>query len=122
MIAVRFRDGGIPIELGATIKGDLSVLTAVVENIGLDGDDHLPGDQKGNLGPANLALGFKPPNGVGLSHRRRRGQGRRLPVPRLRQGRVRRRARADVRRDRVAQGDRPHHHQDARTASRASRC
>jgi hypothetical protein len=67
MIAVRFRDGGIPIELGATIKGDLSVLTAVVENIGLTATITFPADQKGNLGPANLALGFKPPNGVGLS-------------------------------------------------------
>jgi hypothetical protein len=67
MIAVRFRDGGIPIDLGATIKGDLSVLTVVVENIGLTATITFPADQKGNLGPANLALGFKPPNGVGLS-------------------------------------------------------
>ena len=67
MIAVRFRDGGIPIELGATIKGDLSVLTAVVENIGLTATLSFPADQKGNLGPANLALGFRPPNGVGLA-------------------------------------------------------
>jgi hypothetical protein len=67
MIAVRFRDGGIPIELGATIKGDLSVLTAVVENIGLTATITFPADQKGNMGPANLALEFKPPNGVGLT-------------------------------------------------------
>lgn len=66
-IAVRFRDGGIPIELGATIKGDLSVLKAVVENIGLTATLTFPADQKGNLGPANIALGFKPPNGVGLT-------------------------------------------------------
>jgi hypothetical protein len=67
MMAVRFRDGGIPIELGATIKGDLSVLTAVVENIGLTATITFPPDRKGNIGPANLALGFKPPNGVGLT-------------------------------------------------------
>ena len=67
MIAVRFRDGGIPIELGATIKGDLSVLTAVVENIGMTATITFPAGQKGNLGPVNLAFGFKPPNGVGLS-------------------------------------------------------
>ncbi len=66
-MAVRFRDGGIPIELGATIKGDLAVLTAVVENIGMTATLTFPADQKGNLGPANLALGFKAPNGVGLS-------------------------------------------------------
>ena len=67
MIAVKFRDGGIPIELGATIKGDLSVLKAVVENIGITATLTFPDDQRGNLGPANLALGFKPPNGVGLA-------------------------------------------------------
>ncbi len=66
-IAVKFKDGGIPIELGATIKGDLSVLTAVVENVGITATITFPADRKGNLGPANLALGFKPPNGVGLS-------------------------------------------------------
>ena len=67
MIAVRFRDGGIRIELGATIKGDLSVLTAVVENVGLTATFTFPADQKGNLGPIDLALGFRPPNGVGLA-------------------------------------------------------
>lgn len=67
LIAVKFRDGGIPIELGATIKGDLAVMKAVVENIGLTATITFPADQRGNLGPANLALGFKPPNGVGLS-------------------------------------------------------
>jgi hypothetical protein len=66
-IAVKFRDGGIPIDLGATVKGDLSVLKAVVENIGLTATITFPADQRGNLGPANLALAFKPPNGVGLS-------------------------------------------------------
>ncbi len=67
LIAVKIRDGGIPIELGATIKGDLAVLKAVVENIGLTATVTFPPDQHGNLGPANIALGFKPPNGVGLS-------------------------------------------------------
>jgi hypothetical protein len=67
MIAVKVKDGGIPIEMGATITGDLSVMKAVVENIGLTATITFPPDRKGNLGPANLALGFKPPNGVGLS-------------------------------------------------------
>jgi hypothetical protein len=67
LIAVKFRDGGIPIEFGATIKGDLAVLKAVAENIGLTATVTFPPDRRGNLGPANLALGFKPPNGVGLS-------------------------------------------------------
>jgi hypothetical protein len=66
MLAVRVKDGGIPVELAATIKGDLSVLKAVVENIGLTATFTFPNDGKGNLGPVNLALGFRPPNGVGL--------------------------------------------------------
>ena len=57
----------IPIELGATIKGELGPLQAVVEDIGLRLDLTFPPNRDGNLGVANLALGFKPPNGVGLS-------------------------------------------------------
>lgn len=66
LLAVKFKDGDIPIDLAATIKGDLSVLKATVENIGLRATFTFPLDRKGNLGPANLALGFRPPNGVGL--------------------------------------------------------
>lgn len=66
LLAVRFQDGGIPVELAATITGDLSVLKATVENIGLRATFTFPNDRKGNLGPVNLALGFRPPNGVGL--------------------------------------------------------
>ena len=67
LIAVKFKDGGIPIDLAATLKGDLSVLKATVENIGLTATFAFPADRHGNLGPVDLALGFKPPNGVGLS-------------------------------------------------------
>ena len=51
-------------EAGAVFKFDLGPLKAVVENIGLAADLQF---KQGNLGPANLAVGFKPPNGVGLS-------------------------------------------------------
>ena len=98
MIAVRFRDGGIPIELGATIKGDLSVLTAVVENIGLTATITFPADQKGNLGPVDSALGFKPPNGVGLSIDAGVVKGGGYLYLDFDKRRVRRRARADGRR------------------------
>ena len=66
LIAVRPKDGAIPLELAATIKGDLSVLKAVVENIGLKANFTFPPDRNGNLGPVNLDLAFRPPNGVGL--------------------------------------------------------
>ncbi|HWJ90663.1 MAG TPA: DUF6603 domain-containing protein [Flavisolibacter sp.] len=51
-------------EAGAVIKLALGPLQAVVENIGLSAGLKF---QQGNLGPADLAVGFKPPNGVGLS-------------------------------------------------------
>jgi hypothetical protein len=66
-IAIRPRNGTIPLELGATIKGELGPLQAVVENIGLRVELTFPPGRDGNLGAANLALGFKPPNGLGLS-------------------------------------------------------
>ncbi|WP_020630428.1 DUF6603 domain-containing protein [Amycolatopsis alba] len=55
---------GIPIGLGTTFKAELGPITAVVEQIGLTADLTF---KDGNLGPADLSLGFKPPKGVGLS-------------------------------------------------------
>ncbi len=66
-IAANPRDGKLPITLGATLKGALGPLTAVVENIGLTATFAFPPNHDGNLGPVDLRLGFKPPNGVGLS-------------------------------------------------------
>ena len=66
-IAFGFKDGKIPISLGADIKAELGPLTAVVQNIGLSFTFSFPPTRNGNLGPVQLDLGFKPPNGVGLS-------------------------------------------------------
>lgn len=65
-IALKIKDGNIVTEGGATFKVDMGPLVAVVENIGISTTLSFP-NEGGNLGPANLALGFKPPNGVGLS-------------------------------------------------------
>ncbi|HOY05857.1 MAG TPA: hypothetical protein PLO67_10675 [Saprospiraceae bacterium] len=54
----------LKLDAGATIKLDIGPLKAVVENIGLSTKLKF---QQGNLGPADLSFGFKPPNGVGLS-------------------------------------------------------
>ena len=54
----------IRLDAGATIKLSLGPLQAVVENIGLRTELKF---QQGNLGPADIAFSFKPPNGVGLS-------------------------------------------------------
>jgi hypothetical protein len=65
-IAVKLRDQEIPTELGATIRGNLGPLQAVVENVGLRATFSFP-PGGGNVGPLDLSFGFKPPNGVGLS-------------------------------------------------------
>lgn len=67
LLAVKVKDGAIPVELAATVRGDLAVLQAVVENVGVRAVFTFPADRKGNLGPANLAFELRPPNGVGLS-------------------------------------------------------
>lgn len=65
-IAIKFKEDDIVIEGGVTFKVSLGPMVAVVENIGVTGTINFP-NEGGNLGPANLAIGFKPPNGVGLS-------------------------------------------------------
>jgi hypothetical protein len=66
LIGLKLRDGNIVLESGANLKLDLGPLVGVVENIGISATLTFPSGG-GNLGPANLAFGFKPPNGVGLS-------------------------------------------------------
>src|SRR6476661_1377416 len=57
----------IPIAIGVAIKASLGPIVAVVDGIGLIGHFRFPADRKGNLGPVDFSLGFKPPTGVGLS-------------------------------------------------------
>jgi len=58
--------GGLTLipSIGAT--GQLGPLSAAVDHIGIQIVTTFP-PNGGNLGPANVDLGFKPPNGVGLS-------------------------------------------------------
>jgi len=60
-------DGKIPVSVGADIKASLGPMVAVVENMGVTATFSFPPNNSGNLGPAQLDIGFKPPNGVGLS-------------------------------------------------------
>ncbi len=64
--AIKAAGAAIPIELGATIQGNLGPLQAVVQNVGISVPLTFP-KNGGNLGPVNADLKFKPPNGVGLS-------------------------------------------------------
>jgi len=62
-----FKDGKFPISIGTDVKGELGPMTVVVENIGMRAVISFPPGNSGNLGPVDLALGFKPPNGLGIS-------------------------------------------------------
>ncbi|MDE3249928.1 MAG: hypothetical protein KGO82_14790, partial [Bacteroidota bacterium] len=66
-VTIGFKDAKIPVSLGADIKASLGPLVAVVQNMGLTGTFSFPANADGNLGPIQLDIGFKPPNGVGLS-------------------------------------------------------
>ena len=66
LIGIKPTAGAIAVDLAATFKVDVSVLKGVVENIGLRLLLKMP-PGGGNLGPFDLELGFRPPNGVGLS-------------------------------------------------------
>lgn len=66
IIGLKFKDGNLGLDAGATIKAELGPFTAIVENMGLTSTLSFP-DKGGNLGPADLAFSFKPPTGIGLS-------------------------------------------------------
>jgi hypothetical protein len=59
-------DGSVPVEISGGFDAHLGPLTASVDRLGFTATFSFP-KGGGNLGPANVALGFKPPNGVGLS-------------------------------------------------------
>ena len=64
--ALKFDNGDIPVEVGASVKAELGPLVATVENMGVKAVFSFPSDG-GNLGPLDLGVDFKPPNGIGLS-------------------------------------------------------
>ena len=66
-IAIKPKDGKIPIEVSSTIKAELGPLKVVVENIGISSTISFPSEGNGNLGPIDCNLNFKPPTGVALS-------------------------------------------------------
>jgi hypothetical protein len=57
---------GFDLKAYSTIKLELGPFVAVIEGLGLKSQLSFP-DGGGNLGPANLDFGFKPPTGIGLS-------------------------------------------------------
>jgi hypothetical protein len=66
-VGVKLETGQIPVTVTGSFSGQLGPLAATVEDIGLKAVFKFVGDRSGNLGPLDVSLGFKPPNGVGLS-------------------------------------------------------
>lgn len=66
IVALKGKNEGIILELGTTIKFELGPLSVVVEDIGAKADLAF-NKPSGSLGPIDFNLGFKPPNGLGLS-------------------------------------------------------
>jgi hypothetical protein len=66
-LTFKLQDGQFPISIGADIKAALGPIVAVVQNMGVTATFSFPPNNSGNLGPVQVDIGFKPPNGVGLS-------------------------------------------------------
>ena len=66
-LRIEIQDSTFPIGLAADIKAMLGPLQAVVQQIGIKAELSIPANRKGNAGPVNFDLKFKPPNGVGLA-------------------------------------------------------
>lgn len=65
-IAAALDGGRVPVSLGADIRALLGPIEAVVQNMGVTATLSFPPGNAGNLGPLQLDIGFKPPNGVAL--------------------------------------------------------
>ena len=59
-------DGTLSFEVSSAITGKLGPLTAAVDRIGAQLDVRFAEDSDADFGPFDVALKFKPPNGIGL--------------------------------------------------------
>ena len=102
---------GLTLELAAALGVTLGPIQASVDKVGVAGTLSFP-QGGGNLGPANLQLGFKPPDGLGLEIDAGPASRRRLHLVRSEPGAIRRRARRLADGRRAGQGHRRdrHHH------------
>jgi hypothetical protein len=66
-LSVGIQGQSFPTAIAVDMKAELGPLQAVVQQIGMSVDFTLEDDRSGNAGPVDVALGFKPPTGAGLS-------------------------------------------------------
>ncbi|MBC8279210.1 MAG: hypothetical protein H8E48_00345, partial [Chloroflexi bacterium] len=60
-------DGAIALAAGATVAVTLGPVTLTVENLGLEAQLSFPENGDGNMGPLDLQIGVRPPDGAGIS-------------------------------------------------------
>lgn len=60
-------DGGLSTAASATAGVTLGPLSGSVTKMGVEADVTFPGPQAGNVGPLDVDVGFKPPDGIGVS-------------------------------------------------------
>jgi hypothetical protein len=65
-LSLRTSELGLTAEVSVNVGASLGPVNAAIEQVGITAHVTFP-ESSGNLGVANLNLGFKPPNGVGLS-------------------------------------------------------
>ncbi|MFC7081262.1 DUF6603 domain-containing protein [Halorussus caseinilyticus] len=58
---------GLSASASASAGVELGPISGNVEKLGIETDVGFPGGSAGNLGPVDLGLGFKPPDGIGVS-------------------------------------------------------
>ena len=66
-LSIKPANGQIPIGLAASLTGSLGPIEVAIQDIGAKAIFSFPPNNSGNLGPAQLDIGFLPPKGVGLS-------------------------------------------------------
>jgi hypothetical protein len=65
-LGVQASDGAVNAEVSAGLSAAIGPVRAVLDRVGIAAALSFP-QSGGNLGPANLDIGFKPPSGIGLS-------------------------------------------------------
>jgi hypothetical protein len=66
-LSAGLENAAIPVGAAVDLKAQLGPITGVVQGVGAEILLSLPPDQRGTIGPVDLALRFKPPKGIGLA-------------------------------------------------------
>jgi hypothetical protein len=66
-VSIASKDQSVPVEVTTGLSAKLGPLAAAVEDVGVRATFTISAGRTGNLGPLDVAFGFRPPSGAGLS-------------------------------------------------------